>query len=349
MTSAALDLNFNITIKILDKSGHLIETRHVHNRATRALVGGITQFLQGVFNPSEFNDPYEKYSNPEEIIINNALSAKRYIPSCTGVGTCGMSVSDLENHELVIDKSQQIKPHFYETSLQIEIPDVPRVKFKRARATTGVDQNNAQNLVLTTVLPKGYLVLEYEDGEAAHDETGKVIYRDNYFDYYGDTGESPTPVHAMAITEIGLFSNTDKDSGLLLARVLLDGELSDDPVKAKRGVMKNPDYQYNPLIQTEDTSVVIEWRIGIISIGTNDEFIVESDQDPDVPIEDHTPSGGEYEGPYRSKSLFGPDSSSDRVYPTADKVMTQDFTVEHIQYNDVVDSESGGRTVSIDS
>lgn len=352
MASASLDLNFNVTIKVVDGHGHLIETRHVHNKATRALVSGITQYLQGVFTPSEFNNPYEKYSNPDQVIINNALSAKRYIPSCTGVGMCGIVLSgdpgpSLEVHKLAIDEEQQIKPHFYESTLQIEIPDVPRMKFKRVRNVTGQDQNNAEVLVLTTVLPKGYLVVEYEDGEVKHDENGNVIYRENYFDYYGTKGTDPVPEKAMAVTEVGLFSSADPNSGLMLARVLLDGKLSDDPVKAERGVMADPDYQYNPLIQTKDTAVIIEWRIGVISIGSNDEFTVISDQDPDVPIE--VASDAEpYDGPYETISNIALNEEVNKYLNTTDKVLSDNITVKPIPATSV-DNEMGGKTISINS
>lgn len=336
MSDAALNLNFNIKIKVLDKYGKIIQEKRVHNKANRTMVNSIIQFLQGVFNPSEFNDPYEKYSNPEQAIINNAYGARRYIPSCTGVGNCGVT---LEDHKLVITEDQQTQPNFYETKLQHEFEDINRIKFRRVRPVRGYDLNNSEGIVFTTVLPKGYLVYVYEDGEVKHDEQGNPVYRENYFDYYGEEGTDATSVRANVITEIGLFSNTNKDNGLLLARVLLDGKLADGEL-GQRGVMADPDYEYNPLIQTENTSVVIEWKIGIISIGTNDEFIVESESgDPD-------PSGDEYEGPYTSKSLFGSSSSSDRVYPTADLVMTQNFTVEHIPYARISNS-SGGDTVSI--
>ena len=412
MASASLDLNFNVTIKVVDAHGHIKETRHVHNRATRPLIDGIIQFLQGAFTPSEFNNPYEKYSDPEQTIINNALSAKRYIPSCTGVGICGIvlsgdTVPSLETHKLAIDEEQQIKPHFYESSLQIELPDVPRVKFKRVRCVTGQDQNNAEVLVLTTVLPKGYLVVEYENGEVKHDESGQVIYRENYFDYYGTKGTNPVAEKAMAITEVGLFSNTDTGQGLMLARVLLDGHLktgynytvtngSSDPInipfgdsalvcpvnktvtvyvpkrysdsvseqldaitgvtyntvstesEAEKGVMEDEDYQYNPLIQTKDTAVIIEWRIGVISIGTNDEFTVISDQDPDVPIEVATDSSP-YEGPYETISNIALNEEVPKYLDTTDKVLSDNITVKPIPANKTYDEETHGYTVSINS
>lgn len=339
MNDASLNVNFNIKIKIVDSKGKTLQEKHIHNKATRNMVNSIIQFLQGSFNPSEFNDPYEKYSNPEQAIINNAYGAKRYLPSCTGVGDIGVGIQTSGDDKIIsINQDLFAKTSFYDTELQQEI-DVPRIKFRRVRPVRGYDLNNSEGIVFTTVLPKGYLVYVYEDGEVKHDEQGNPVYRENYFDYYGEEGTDATSVRANAITEIGLFSNTNKDNGLLLARVLLDGKLADGEL-GQRGVMADPDYEYNPLIQTENTSVVIEWKIGIISIGTNDEFIVESESgDPD-------PSGDEYEGPYTSKSLFGSSSSSDRVYPTADLVMTQNFTVEHIPYARISNS-SGGDTVSI--
>ena len=278
MPNAALDINVNVTIKLVDKHGNILDTRKVHNKANRSLVSGIIQFLQGSFNPSEFNDPYEKYSNPDSAVITNALAAKKYIPSCTGVGYVGVVINDsghgLVDHTLIIDSDQQAKPSFFETDLQVPVPNVARVKFSRVRPTVGLDINNSEGLSLNTVFPKGYLVIKYQDGKPVYDQEGHVQYRDNYFWYYGADGDwsEANKKKAMAITEVGLYSNTDSSQGLLLARVLLDGQLAEGAA-GQKGVMADKDYPYNPLIQTEDTSVIVEWNIGIISIGTNDSFI----------------------------------------------------------------------------
>lgn len=280
MSDATLNIDFNIKIRVIDDKGKLVEERHIHNKATRNLVDGIVQFLQGNFNPSQFNDPYDKYASPIPAIINNAYSAKRYLPSCTGVGKIGV---DTTGHTLALDYDLYAKPTFFDTGLQQEI-DVPRIKFRRMRQTRGLDVNNSEGIVMTTVLPKGYLVVEYDnDGQVIHDDEGNVVYRSDYFDYYGPDGTNDTPVRAMAITEVGLFSNTDTTDGLLLARVLLDGHLSSTQSEAQKGVMADKDYEYNPLIQAENTSVVIEWKIGVYSIGTNDNYVVEM-EDPDIEI-----------------------------------------------------------------
>ena len=278
MANASLDLNFNITIKVLDKYDKVVHVQKVHNKANSSLVSGILQFIQGIFNPSEFNDPYEKYSDPEQSIINNAYGAKRYIPSCTGVGDIGVEINTTTHKITEIDDSVMVKPTFFETDLQkplIHTHAVPRLKFRRVVPTRGGDRNNALGLSLVTVLPKGYLLYNYdENGEVVRDNDGKPVYTDDYFEYRGIDGTS-SPKNAVLITEIGLFSNTDPNSGMLLARVLLDGKLSDDPELAGIGIMKDDDYSYNPLIQTVDSSVIIEWEIVITSIGSNDEVVSE--------------------------------------------------------------------------
>ena len=276
MTDATINLNCNVHIKVIDKNGKLVNERYIHNKATRSMVDSITQFLMGNFNPTQFSDPADRYANADSVIINNAYAAKRYLPSCTGMGDIGVDTTD---HELSIDNTLFTKPSFFDTSLQQEYPTVPRIQFRRVRQIRGYDINNSEGLAMTTILPIGYALYEYVNGEAQYDGEGNPVYRNDYFWYYGENGDASEEdkKKAVAITEIGLFSNTDKDNGLLLARVLLDGALSSNPQKASKGVMENPSYEYNPLIQTEDTSVVIEWKIGIISIGTNDEFITVSD------------------------------------------------------------------------
>lgn len=72
-------------------------------------------------------------------------------------------------------------------------------------------------------------------------------------------------------TELGLYSG----SGVLLARVLFDGKIN---VTSDGGFEYEDDsYINNPIVQSDTSSLVIEWRIGIVSIGQNDHVISGAD------------------------------------------------------------------------
>lgn len=273
MSNNALNLNCNVTLKVIDSKQRVLREIHIHNKANRALVDGLLQFLQGAFTPSQFNDPAEVLDNPESTIISNAYSAKPYIPSCMGFGSIGIRYETVDGVSTIDQNTlDYVKPNFYETSLQDEL-HVPRVKFKKLRQAVGSDLNNSESIVMTTVLPLGYLVYDHdESGNIKYDENGNPIYRD--LGYFTDLEGN----RACIITEVGLFSNTSEDQGLMLARILLDGEFENEngvlTPNGKRGKFADESYQYNPLIQTDKTAILIEWKIGIVSLGTNDEFIV---------------------------------------------------------------------------
>lgn len=276
MSNSSLNLNCNVTLKILDSNKRVLRESHVHNKANRSLVDGLLQFLQGAFNPSQFNDPYDTLSRPDTTIISNAYSAKPYIPSCMGFGSIGISYQDAGEGIFTISQtiSDYTKPNFYETSLQDELV-VPRSKFRKLKQVVGSDLNNSESIVMTAILPQGYLIFDYdEEGNIKYDDQGNPVYRDTGY-FVNSEGK-----RACVITEVGLFSNTSDSEGLMLARILLDGEFENqDGVltsDGKRGKLADEEYQYNPLIQTEDTAILIEWKIGIVSLGTNDEFIVSS-------------------------------------------------------------------------
>lgn len=82
------------------------------------------------------------------------------------------------------------------------------------------------------------------------------------------------------ITEIGLIS----DSGLLLARVLLDGKVNSKNYTSEDGkslgkypVLSDDGNEYNPIIQSQSSTVVITWKIGIVSVGKGDIVTTKSD------------------------------------------------------------------------
>lgn len=87
-----------------------------------------------------------------------------------------------------------------------------------------------------------------------------------------DSQDNPSGEYEAIFTEMGLYSS----KGTLLARILFDGKID---VNHETGeiIFEDENYERNPVIQSESSSIIVEWRIGIVSIGQNDKIITLAD------------------------------------------------------------------------
>ena len=280
MNSSSLGTNSNVTIYVKDKHGKIIRRSHIHNKATVVLAEGILRFLQGDFTPSQTpnNGVTRSY---------NANEALRYLPYEIRVGTIG-EVLDNRNYDPSdptspkpvlnsIDSSVFIKPTFGERSLQEEIEvlnpiyraiwDERVITFSSVDIVSYGDANNSLGLRLYAFIPSGSLV-GFKDTSTPP----------NFIPYVDAIVDPTNPGHGWSywnnsideweaiFTEIGLYSA----SGEMLARVLLDGKINltfDANDQIESLTYDNPDYDNNPILQSETTSVIVEWQIGLVSVG----------------------------------------------------------------------------------
>lgn len=270
--SPSLSVESNVTIKVLDKYSNLVRESHLHNKATFTMVQGLLRFLLGDFTPTEEN-PYMSSLTPEEI--------SRYIPSHFVLGNVGVKMTGRDTEKPLLDKTNPIdygemtKPVFSTTSLQDELgatvqdrkttilEDLPVLKFETADLTDFDDPNNSMGLVFRTFVPAGTLVGVGTGSDRKYFTDLNLKTPGAGWVYYNPRSEE----YETLITEMGLVSST----GELLARVLFDGLLTVDDSGEVSYDIDGADN--NPVIQTDTTSLVIEWRVGIISIGQNDHVI----------------------------------------------------------------------------
>ena len=197
-----------------------------------------------------------------------------YVPVKVKFGTVGVIQKydeKLEKYVLSrVDRSRMKTPTFDDYKLQDDVTDTYKettgneITFDTIEITNYDDSNNSMGLLMQVKLPAGRLV-----GSGAGKDR-KWFTRsnlDNGWAYYNPF----TQEYETMITELGLYStsvNTSNDR--LLARVLFDGKTD---VNSSTGevVYDIDGLSTNPIIQSDSTSLVIEWRIGIISLGQNDE------------------------------------------------------------------------------
>lgn len=281
MSNAAVDLNCNVTIKVIDRHGHVSQEVTKHNKATVSLVDGILRFLQGDFITTEYNK--EKGGvTPEE--------APAYLPVRAGFGRIGVklvgegdptaNIDPKERFFSHIDKSEIIEPTFTTNGLQEQVVPNKLLTFSRIRQTSFTDPNNSECLKFIIYIDPGTLVGYTPDESDARSDTlreGKSEFVPYDWSYYNPaTGE-----YEAMLTEAGLFS----DSNVLLARVLFDGEVETVDVYDESGNTRlgqkpefvKPNDLSNPIIQSESSTVVLEWRIGITSVGDNDTLVTQND------------------------------------------------------------------------
>lgn len=251
MDTVALDANVNVRIRVLDSKKRVIQEIEKHNKANANLVDGILRFLKGDFNQTEFNEG--NGVTPEDAIS--------YIPTRVWFGNSGIKLEGEGEERVVreIDTTDFVYPVFIESDLHEPIDEEEYqgeiIKFTRIRQTTYGDPNNAEGLLLMTNVAPGQLV-----GQEIVNQQGEKEFVPYSWSYFNKN----TREYETCLTEVGMFSST----GALLARVLLDGEtdvVDGVPVPVRRS-------KTNPVIQSQSTTIVVEWKIGIVSLGHNDYF-----------------------------------------------------------------------------
>lgn len=257
--NAVVDLNCNVQVKVIDRHGKVIRTSQKHNKATINLVDGILRFLKGDFSNTEYNNGD---NTPDE--------AEIYLPVRAEFGRIGVKMKEspiLKDRRFdYVDYDEMVQPTFDSIALQepISFSDYTLLKFKRISQVGYTDNNNAECLEFSLYINPGKLVGYNEDTPE-----GKEFKPYDWSYYNPEKDEFET-----MLTEVGLFSS----SNILLARVLFDGEVRSetysDGTTYPSFVDINDDD--NPVVQSQSTTVVLVWRIGIVSVGKNDEFVTQS-------------------------------------------------------------------------
>lgn len=269
--NAVVNIDSNVQIRTIDRNGKILRTTYKHNKATVNLVDGILRFLKGDFSATDYN----KTTTPDEAII--------YIPVRAQFGRIGVKLKESPNPQDrrfdYIDKDEFATPTFDSAELQEPITfDDPVVensllRFKRISQVGYTDNNNAECLEMSLYINPGKLVGQSQEIT----QNGKKVVQFIPYDwsYYNpSTGE-----YEAMLTEVGLLSSSD----VLLARVLLDGDVvseeyydSSAQSQGNYPAFVDPSSEDNPIIQSESTTVVLVWRIGIVSVGKNDEFVTQT-------------------------------------------------------------------------
>lgn len=263
--TAVVNLDSNVQVKYLDRSGKVLRISYKHNKATVNLVDGILRFLKGDFSDTEYN---KGNNTPEE--------AEVYIPVRAGFGRIGVKIKEdqdpINRRFDFIDKNEFVLPTFDSIRLQepVEFSDYTILRFKRISQTGYSDNNNAECLEFSLYINPGKLV-----GYTDEQEDGIKVFKPYDWSYYNPKLDE----YETMLTEVGLFSS----SNVLLARVLFDGDVvgeefigSDGTSKGQYPVFSNPSNEDNPITQSESTTIVLTWKIGIVSVGKNDEFVTQN-------------------------------------------------------------------------
>ena len=82
---AAVQVNNNVKITVMDGNGRTLRSSNLHNKATMHMVTGLLEFLGGYFNPVATNNN-SGYTSPEEI--------SSYVPVHLHLGTVGIKMTD---------------------------------------------------------------------------------------------------------------------------------------------------------------------------------------------------------------------------------------------------------------
>lgn len=277
MSNQEFTLKSNVHIQVRDKYGKTLREEYVHNKATSGMVQGILKFLKGDFG----NFGTLESQNPDD-----------YIPDHIEVGRVGVKISETDPPLLeTIDNRLQKTPGFTDSSLQDKdtmgyFYNITGKSFHPDTITIGEtnDVNDSRSLILKTYIPTGDLVgygKSPTNGSMSSDPRFYFTTR-NLNAYYSEPGHTkPFPTkdvkgwvfssggkYTTLITELGLFSK----NGTLLARLLFNGAVNIDST----GLFdfdddRNP---LNPIVQTDETSLIIEWNIGIVSVGSQDDYVV---------------------------------------------------------------------------
>lgn len=262
---AVVNINSNVTVQYLDRHNKVIRVSRNHNKATVNMVDGILRFLRGDFNDTVYNNGS---NTPDE--------AEIYIPVRVEFGRVGVKIKEstnpIDRRFNYIDRDEFAIPTFDSIALQepIESDDFTSIlRFKRITQVGYTDNNNSECLEFSLYINPGKLV-----GRSVEQEDGSKVFVPYDWTYYNPK----TQEYEAMFTEVGLFSGSD----VLLARVLFDGDVkSEEYVESGESKGKYPVFSVlsdedNPVTQSESTTIVLTWRIGIVSVGKNDEFVTQN-------------------------------------------------------------------------
>lgn len=271
-STAVIDLDCNVQIKYLDRHGKVLRESAKHNKATVNLVDGILRFLKGDFNSTVYHT----------ISVTAPNEAEMYIPVRAAFGRVGVKITDAgepqDRRFNYVDKNEFATPTFDSSRLQEEVvfpddPDYTLLRFSKVSQVGYTDNNNSECLEISLYINPGKLVGHNES--ITENGTSRTVFVPYDWSYYNPkTGE-----YEAMFTEIGLFSSSD----ILLARVLFDGGVTTEEYYDDQGVshgkypvFEDPNNKDNPVTQSESTTIVLTWRIGIVSVGKNDEFTTQT-------------------------------------------------------------------------
>ena len=262
---AVVNINSNVTVQYLDRHNKVIRVSRNHNKATVNMVDGILRLLRGDFNDTVYNNGS---NTPDE--------AEIYIPVRVEFGRVGVKIKEsanpIDRRFNYIDRDEFAVPTFDSIALQepVESTDFNSIlRFKRITQVGYTDNNNSECLEFSLYINPGKLV-----GRNTEQEDGSKVFVPYDWTYYNPK----TQEYEAMFTEVGLFSGSD----VLLARVLFDGEVkSEEYVESGESKGKYPVFSVlsdedNPVTQSESTTIVLTWRIGIVSVGKNDEFVTQN-------------------------------------------------------------------------
>ena len=239
-TGLPLDMTVNVDIRVSNSKGELTQWIQKHNKATANMIEGIVKFLRG-----EFNDTRLNIGN----VGSNASIAHCYIPSHIGFGDFGVMYNKGAQFEIDYDNQN------YATISDINLNrEIFKANFKGANSNkTGRQTNSRLKIQRST------------NGATMHADTYSLVvssiinYSGDNFSFYRVRGdkvenyfdenlpEAKDNQNIYVITELGLFSGDVSDSDAkLLARLVLDPE--------------------TPLVVSKDSTVVINWILGVHSI-----------------------------------------------------------------------------------
>lgn len=264
-SNASMSINCNVKVLGIDRKGNVTQYLEKHNKATVVMVEGLLRFLQGHFSDTIYNET-KGGGTPQDAIT--------YLPVRLSFGNVGVKVrneSQFDNKPmfLQVDTTDFVEPTFDSSTLQDELPEmgsqIPVLKFSDMEISSFEDTNNSESLRIVAQIDPGALVGRWEGEE----------YKPYSRSFYNpDTGRWTT-----MLTEIGLYSSY----GSMLARVLLDGEVSRKECRNEEGTLLGYSYEFkrpndtsNPIVQDEFTTIVVEWRVGLVSIGDKDRFVTQN-------------------------------------------------------------------------
>lgn len=238
-SSFPLDMNVNVSIKVLNGKGEISQHIKKHNKATVNMTTGIIKFLRGEFSDTNLS---------VDSIGHDVDSAKNYIPSYIGIGNTGTGGGTLIrpiyneiDYAQYSDQSLRQEIFKYYTDANSNVRENHR--FAIQRSTSGDSPlSDTFSLKLSTTINfsnKFEFYTNYSDKRISY--IGEVIGAN------AEEDENAIKNPKIIITEIGLFSgDVDDLDSKLLARMLLDEE--------------------SPLIIDSTSTVIINWVIGIYSI-----------------------------------------------------------------------------------